>query len=116
MHNTKMIAPVYNNQYEIIVTGDMNDGDYNITINLLEEKEFEMILPILRKIKPVLGEYNTYNSYNDEIPTWGTEEEWDLLTEYLKIPGDGQANCHTIDSIDIYYQDKFTLLRCGIEI
>lgn len=116
MHNTRMVLPKYNNEYELIVKGDMIDGDYNITINLLSEKEFEELLPILRKIKPALGKKNTFGSYSGEDPDWGTEEDWNILQDSIRIPGDGQANCHTIESIDIYYQDKNTLLRCGIEI
>jgi len=98
-----------NDNYLVLITGDMNDGDYKTVKHEVDKDTVE----IIRKVAKVVlknnkydynwpaydlrKEYgNPYEMYKDEL----TQEEMDIFSGF--VPSGGDYPIHSIESIEIY--------------
>lgn len=106
----RLVKQDYNNEYEIFVDGDLNDGDCITTKTVLTKEEFEDVLPLLKRLIEVglKEDYNTYGNFSNDEAHWCSKEEFETLSEYIEIPSDTQlgCNCHTIYTVEIFFLSK----------
>jgi len=91
------------NKYEITITVDENDGDYVTEISELNEKQLDVIRPLIKAIKKK-GIYRNYMvgecgdiPYEDQYP----EFDLDVHEAFLDYCPSYEYGFHTIESIYI---------------
>lgn len=92
----------FNNNFEIIVTGDCNDADYNTQKTSLNLKQFKNALPYLKRFFEKCEDYDHNVEHFDEIFN-GMDND---LSDYISMPSDDWGYCHTITDIEIYFYSK----------
>lgn len=94
-------------KYEIAITVDTNDADYNTATNEISQEQLDKIMPLIKAIK------NTKESYNFEYGDIA-EQGWEFPIRYsdkfskdvtelfLEFLPSTQNGFHTIERIEIY--------------
>lgn len=86
------IQPTKINQFEVIIVGDMNDGDYVTTREFFSEEDFDK--HVVEELIELLSKYS--NEYKLR----------DFCAECIRIPFDGQEHCHSLESVEVNYYDN----------
>lgn len=86
------IQPTKINQFEVIIVGDMNDGDYVTTREFFSEDEFNS--NVIDELIELLS------NYSDDYKLRS------FTAEYIRIPFDGQEHCHSLESVEVNYYDN----------
>ena len=101
----KLKVPKYKDEVELFIEGDENDGDYVSKTNTVSLKEFEDLLPALKKLKKN-GDWENHNL---------TEEECELISE-IKPYGNSDNDIHTITRISCWFLSKDDNVRYEIKL
>ena len=96
-----IIRPTYTDNIELFVKGDYNDGDYVSETHFISIDEFELLLPIIRKVLNYDGECNWKGYDMDYNTDYLTNEEINVLYKY--IPSSTEYEVHTIEEIVAWY-------------
>lgn len=104
--NLKLKAPEYKNDVEIYIEADENEGDYVSKTEFTDLKKYEILLPILKKIK------YKFDWENKEI--YLTQDEIDYLEFY--VPTGNYADVHTIVDVKCWFLSKEDNIRYEIEL
>lgn len=111
-------------KYLLIVKGDTNDADYITSQNMLDEEEYQRLLPILQKVAAVLEQPITHqtrhglqhhdwpngDTLREDLGEVGprelhvgpgklTREEYENFDEYVPY---GENGIHTLTSITVH--------------
>lgn len=90
--------PEYEEQVELFINGDINDGDYVSSRENISIQTFEELLPIIRKILK-RGNYNW-----QEKESYLTEDEIAFMSEYVSRGGSNDDDeIHSIADIICWY-------------
>lgn len=89
-------------KYQLVVIADWNDGDYLEKSTIITKKDLNKLDPILKKIQKFKGEsYNwTDLTENSDINIL-TEEDYEILSEYIPYGYPDDCGIHTIISIHL---------------
>jgi hypothetical protein len=99
----KLKLPVYEDNIQLSIETDVNDGDYINSTNILSLERFEKILPIIKKIED-------RDDNNWEVKDFYlTEEEIDLISQY--IPTMDNEYVHTINYFEVFFLSKNDNIR-----
>ena len=86
------IQPTRTQCFEVIIKGDMNDGDYVTTREFYSEEKFD---------KHIIEELIELLSKHD-----GSYQLQSFNANYIYIPFDGQEHCHSLESVEVNYYDN----------
>lgn len=112
----KLKAPKYNDEIEIITTGDENDADHVQETSILSLNEFEEIRPILKKIEKARKVRKPWHNWEDK-EEYLTEDEIELLDQHLQIPsGNSDNSIHSIVSFDVFFLSKEDNVRYEVKL
>lgn len=101
--------PIYEDNIELYIKADSNDADYISETNIISIKEFEEVLPILRKIL----NYKDWNNWEDN-KKYLTDDEIMLVSDY--IPYCEYGKCHSVEEIKIWYLCSDDSVRHEVKI
>lgn len=93
-------------KYLLIIEGDVNDADYTNQQNILTEKEYLKLKPMLEKFSKVYKQVEYAKSHtiqNIDYVEAGylTQKEWDSIDDYFPH-SNNDCEVHTITSIIVY--------------
>ena len=108
IHDLKVKLPKYNDQVEMFIQADVNDGDYITETSFLTLKIFKEIMPVLKKLK----KHGSIIEVNDK-PTV-TEKEIETVGCYF--PSMDNEEIHTIESIECWLLSSSDGIRYEIEL
>ena len=98
----EIIKPNYEDNIELFIQSDSNDGDYVSTTNFIKIDEFKELLPIFKKILTYDNGTKWSNSHNwENKEVYLNEDEISLMNEYT--PSCEWGDCHTIVTISAWY-------------
>ena len=121
MREIEIIKPTYNDEIELWVSGDWNDGDDVEKTTILTEEEYHKIIPIYNYLFSLDTSHN-YESFNvwDFIRYSGsfTEKEIDEIGYlfYETVPTIEDGDVHTICGIQAWFLSKEDSIRYIIKI
>lgn len=102
----KLVKPKYKNEIEIIITGDENDGDYVSETTMLPLKDFDSLVPVIRKIEAARKKRKPYHNWEDK-EKYLSEDELVLIEEKLLVPsGNSDCDIHSIVSFHYFFQSR----------
>lgn len=90
-----IVRPTYTDNVELFVKGDYNDGDYVSETEFISIDEFELLLPIIKKV------LDFKDCDNWRRRGYLSNQEVNRLYKY--IPSSAEYECHTIEEITAWY-------------
>lgn len=94
----KLVLKEYQAGFEVIFTGDFDDGDMVTTHRIYSKDVFDnTVLSLLKDLKDNYMNYGDLIRYNDE----------DKNNDYvLNLPYSYQTICHSLESIEVIYYSE----------
>ena len=86
-------------ELKLLVTVDINDGDYLTEESDIEEEDWEKFKGIFSKLPDGTFSCSGYRDINDPVENgWLTEEEYDWLQEWFPY---GECGFHTVEKVEL---------------
>lgn len=101
-------------KYEITITVDTNDADYNTSVNEISAADLKKIKPLLKAIKENKNEYHHNYGNSDFTDDYGPHQYPEFDKEiheiFMNFCPYGEHGFHTIESVKYCEKPKYTRL------
>lgn len=107
----KTTAPQYEDKVVIIIKADYNDGDYNTETTKLWLSDF---LANHEDLHRILKEIKAHDNDLREMDQYLMQDDLIYVQDF--IPYGDEIECHTLESVNIYYECKEDNMRYELTI